>query len=67
MVECCEDARTHHCAVYDKYTDKRYKRASSFAQGEMQKGFQVLEVASNISTAYASTYDNQKLWGPGRV
>ncbi|KAL6712705.1 B-type cyclin [Lecanora helva] len=48
MVECCEDARKHHCAVYDKYTDKRYKRASHFAEAEMKSGFQVLPVNSSI-------------------
>jgi hypothetical protein len=38
---CCIEAQKHHNAVYDKYTDKRYKRASSFVLAEMEKGFQV--------------------------
>lgn len=49
IVECCEDARKHHCAIFDKYTDKRYKRASQFAETEMRNGFQVLDVASHNS------------------
>ena len=56
MIECCEDARKHHCAVFDKYTDKRYKRASQFCEGEMQKGFQVPDVASTTSTHF---YDSR--------
>ena len=63
MVECCEDARKHHCAVFDKYTDKRYKRASQFAEGEMLRGFQILDVASNASTGYANLYDDRHVWG----
>lgn len=64
MVECCEDARKHHCAVFDKYTDKRYKRASQFAENEMAKGFQVAEVSSNTASApFANVYEDRQLWG----
>lgn len=59
MVDCCEDARKHHCAVYDKYTDKRYKRASTFAESEMKRGFMLADVASNSSAAYANPYDSR--------
>lgn len=41
MVECCEDPQKHHGAVYEKYTDKRYKRASLFVQSEIRRGFQL--------------------------
>lgn len=56
MVECCEDARKHHCAVFDKYTDKRYKRASQFCESEMRKGFQVMDISSNASAYF---FDNR--------
>lgn len=39
LVECCHNAQKHHAAVFDKYTDKRYKKASVFVQGELAKGF----------------------------
>ncbi|GIZ46394.1 hypothetical protein CKM354_000952100 [Cercospora kikuchii] len=39
LLECCQDAQKHHSAVFDKYTDKRYKRASTFVRGEIIKGF----------------------------
>ncbi|RAH67642.1 cyclin family protein [Aspergillus aculeatinus CBS 121060] len=39
MMECCERPSKHHAAIYEKYTDKRYKRASLFVEAEMKRGF----------------------------
>ncbi|KAI9790345.1 MAG: hypothetical protein M1833_001946 [Piccolia ochrophora] len=39
MVECLEFPEKHHAAVFSKYSDRRYKRASLFTEGEMQKGY----------------------------
>jgi G2/mitotic-specific cyclin 3/4 len=39
MKECCENPSKHHSAVFEKYSDRRYKRASLFVQNEMAKGF----------------------------
>ena len=41
MLECCEDPQRHHSAVYDKYTDKRYKRASQYVAGKLAQGFRL--------------------------
>ncbi|EME47235.1 hypothetical protein DOTSEDRAFT_166117 [Dothistroma septosporum NZE10] len=41
IYECCSDPQKHHSAVFDKYCDKRYKRASTFVRGELLKGFQL--------------------------
>jgi hypothetical protein len=41
ILECCEDPHKHHSAVYDKYTDKRYKRSSLYVAGKMAEGFKV--------------------------
>lgn len=41
LLECCEDPRKHHAAVYNKYCDKRYKRASAFVENEIQRGFRL--------------------------
>jgi G2/mitotic-specific cyclin 3/4 len=41
ILECCEDPHKHHSAVYDKYTDKRYKRASLYVAGKMAEGFRI--------------------------
>jgi G2/mitotic-specific cyclin 3/4 len=39
IMECCENPVKHHAAVFEKYSDRRYKRASLFVQGEIAKGF----------------------------
>ncbi|KAL1798390.1 hypothetical protein ACET3X_002427 [Alternaria dauci] len=39
ILECCDNPQKHHAAVYEKYTDKRYKRASVFVEAEVSKGF----------------------------
>jgi hypothetical protein len=39
IMECCENPQKHHSAVFEKYSDRRYKRASLFVQAEMDKGF----------------------------
>lgn len=49
MLSCCEDPQKHHCAVFDKYGDKRFKRASFFVQSELDKGF-VLPSVTRFNT-----------------
>lgn len=46
MIECCENPQKHHSAVYDKYSDRRYKRASVFVQSEMDRGFTIPPTSS---------------------
>ena len=41
MLDCCEDPEKHHSAVYVKYQDKRYKKASIFVAQKMAMGFRV--------------------------
>ncbi|KAF7909383.1 uncharacterized protein EAF01_003101 [Botrytis porri] len=41
IIECCENARKHHAAVFEKYSDRRYKRASTYVEDQMIKGFQI--------------------------
>ncbi|KAA8568930.1 hypothetical protein EYC84_007906 [Monilinia fructicola] len=41
VIECCENARKHHAAVFEKYSDRRYKRASTYVEDQMIKGFQI--------------------------
>ncbi|KAJ9613470.1 B-type cyclin [Cladophialophora chaetospira] len=61
LLECCEDPRKHHNAVFDKYCDKRYKRASAFVETEVQRGFQLPDPAAPVSllqSSMASFYDS---------
>jgi G2/mitotic-specific cyclin 3/4 len=39
ILECCENPRKHHSAVFEKYADKRYKRASTYVETQMLRGF----------------------------
>ncbi|ORY71804.1 cyclin-like protein [Pseudomassariella vexata] len=39
MLDCCRMARRHHGAVFDKYCDKRYKRAACFVEQELTQGY----------------------------
>jgi hypothetical protein len=39
IMECCENPQKHHAAVFEKYSDRRYKRASVFVKDEMDRGF----------------------------
>ncbi|KAI4145238.1 MAG: hypothetical protein LQ341_002440 [Variospora aurantia] len=60
MVECCEDPRKHHAAIFDKYTDKRYKRASLFSETEMRRGFQIMEVNSNSMSCWQTQFEDSQ-------
>jgi hypothetical protein len=54
MVECCEQPRVHHAAVYEKYADKRQKRAAMFVESEMNKGYS-LPAISRERLSFAPT------------
>ncbi|KAF7714290.1 Uncharacterized protein PECH_000418 [Penicillium ucsense] len=41
ILECCEDPREHHQAIFEKYTERRFKRASTFVEQEILHGFRV--------------------------
>ncbi|KAF9739613.1 hypothetical protein PMIN06_009161 [Paraphaeosphaeria minitans] len=56
MLECCEAPQKHHAAVYDKYTDKRYKRASIFVETELNKGFQLPFVSRDSLAGHSQTW-----------
>lgn len=49
MMECCEIPRKHHAAIYEKYADRKFKRASLFAEAEMRKGFRLPETSRDSS------------------
>ncbi|KAK7730130.1 B-type cyclin [Botryosphaeria dothidea] len=49
ILECSEQPQKHHSAVFEKYADKRYKRASLFVEAEIRKGFQLPQQAHRDS------------------
>lgn len=53
ILSCCDDPLKHHQAVFDKYGDKRFKRASYFVQSELDKGFSLPPI-TRTSSVYSS-------------
>ncbi|EEA29019.1 B-type cyclin [Talaromyces marneffei ATCC 18224] len=43
ILECCENPSKHHNAIYDKYSERRFKRSSLFVEAEIAKGFRLME------------------------
>ncbi|KAF4452027.1 hypothetical protein F53441_5101 [Fusarium austroafricanum] len=39
MIECCDRPDQHHAAIFEKYTDRRYKEASLLVQEALDAGF----------------------------
>lgn len=39
ILECCQSPKQHHLGVYEKYSDRRFKRSSLFVQEELARGF----------------------------
>lgn len=62
MLDCCDDPQKHHGAIYDKYADKRYKRASQFVQSELNKGFQAMDIVSNPPAVCASIREDKSIY-----
>lgn len=54
--ECCDNPQKHHSAVYDKYSDKRYKRASVFVETEITKGFQLPFVSRDSLAGHSQNW-----------
>ncbi|CAI7643834.1 unnamed protein product [Penicillium viridicatum] len=48
LMECCENPRRHHAAIFEKYSDRRYRRASMFVEAELATDF-VLPEASDLN------------------
>jgi G2/mitotic-specific cyclin 3/4 len=39
MLECCEEPRLHHAAIFEKYAEKRFRCASTMVQETLDAGF----------------------------
>lgn len=62
IVECCEQPRKHHTQVFQKYADKRYKRASVFVEGEMAKGFMLPASGHDAALPYTAQFFDPSAW-----
>ncbi|CAG7930168.1 unnamed protein product [Penicillium olsonii] len=45
MMDCCENPRRHHAAIFEKYADRRFKRASIFVENELATDFALPKIA----------------------
>ncbi|KAJ5200503.1 hypothetical protein N7491_008691 [Penicillium cf. griseofulvum] len=43
LMECCENPRRHHAAIFEKYSDRRFKRAAMFVEAELATDFALPE------------------------
>ncbi|KAI0119896.1 cyclin-like protein [Nemania sp. FL0031] len=39
LLDCCRHARKHHGAVFEKYSDKRYRQASTYVEEQIMRGY----------------------------
>jgi Cyclin, N-terminal domain/Cyclin, C-terminal domain len=62
IVECCEQPRKHHAQVFQKYADKRYKRASIFVEGEMARGFMLPALTKEAALPYTAQFFDPSGW-----
>ncbi|EFW19704.1 hypothetical protein D8B26_007898 [Coccidioides posadasii str. Silveira] len=58
MFECCDAPQRHHPAIYEKYSDRRFKRAASFAEHESLSGFQVPQPPQFPSNRLVSVHNH---------
>lgn len=49
ILECCENAKKHHAAIFEKYSDRRYKRASQFVKTSIQNNFKLPPAKATIA------------------
>lgn len=56
ILECCENPSKHHAAVYEKYADKRYKRASLYVKSEISQGFQLPSVSRDSLAGHTQSW-----------
>jgi hypothetical protein len=58
ILDCCDHPQKHHAAIYEKYADKRFKRASYFVENELAKGFTLPDVPRTQAVYRKSLLEN---------
>ncbi|KAK8034484.1 hypothetical protein PG993_009479 [Apiospora rasikravindrae] len=59
MLDCCRIATRHHAAVFEKYSDKRYKRAATYVHNEIRNGFVLPFLATTPQSWPSQTPDEE--------
>ncbi|KAK0614288.1 cyclin-like protein [Immersiella caudata] len=58
MFECCQDGFKHHSAVFEKYSSQKYKKASTYVESEIKKGFQLCFSSSQGLLKSSQAFDD---------
>ncbi|KAK0639028.1 cyclin-like protein [Cercophora newfieldiana] len=58
ILDCCQDGFKHHSAVYDKYSSHKYKKASTYVENEIKKGFQLSLPTQGLLRSSQATEDD---------
>lgn len=53
MLECCERPRQHHAAIFEKYSEKRFKEASLLVQSALDAGFTLPHLVAPVRSLKA--------------
>lgn len=61
ILECCQTPRIHHSAVYEKYADRRFKKASIFVEEEIQKGFVIAPQPASMRFSIPNLLDDSSV------
>lgn len=66
--DCCQSPRVHHPSIYDKYSDRRFKKASIFVEEEVLKSatpsFLVSTPAGSLQTPNILQMYEDAFYGP---
>lgn len=60
LVQCCQDPRKHHQAVFEKYQEKKYKRCALTAETMLTSG--IFKLPSKNSGRESSASGNWQMW-----
>ncbi|ETS80125.1 hypothetical protein PFICI_07654 [Pestalotiopsis fici W106-1] len=68
ILECCTIAKKHHQAVFEKYSDKRYKRCAAYVESQLKSGFYLEAPPQSMVPAPNGRYESlPPTWGPSTV
>ncbi|KAI0532676.1 cyclin-like protein [Xylaria digitata] len=59
LLDCCRHARKHHSAVFEKYSDKRYRHASTYVEDEVLRGY-ILPFEQRVSMPFSVDFFNSE-------
>lgn len=61
MIGCCEHPRLHHSAIFEKYSDRKFKEAALVVQDCLDAGFTLPQNSMPVRGSYtqSSAYEEE--------